>query len=447
MRKNNEDAFGFFGKGGSFLGDQGAVEANQPLIAIVSDGVGGHDSGEVASAATIAAVGAGLGLLIPQLERDQLEQETVEAIEEMMGGLNQHVREFSTQRGQSQKMAATLTAACFAGGKLITVHAGDSRLYRIRGGHLSCLTVDDTEAGRAVAAGKMTAEQARQHSRKNILQNAVGVESSQFSVAVERFDVEPEDLYFLCSDGVTDGLSDQHLERAFKQLDPSDMGTFAARLIEAANAASGRDNSTVLFIHVGKNWPFVSNATVIKTSKLNQKSMMKTTIPLYATALVLGLLILFVGWWAHASNEKLASNLEQLSSGLRSDISHFEAQTDEKIRRLQQSLSEVHRNSGIQSAAIRSDLDPVLLELQNRSERTALSIQGLQEALDHLARNLKEQERDFTNRLSNLQEALEAASAPEPTPEDPGAEETIEPQQEESYHLDHPTGEQDAPRE
>lgn len=200
-------------------------------------------------------------------------------------------------------MAATATAAWLGRGRLAVAHVGDSRLYRWRGGRLECLTVDDTEAARAVAEGRITPEQARTHAKKHVLERAVGMDPKKFASSAQIHAVEDGDVYMLCSDGLTDGLSDPQLERGFEGLDPGDLSAFAERLVEAGNRASGKDNLTAVLLAVGPGWVKASRraapppSSVSNLSTPSGDSLMqafsRSAWPLWAAVILLLFLTLF----------------------------------------------------------------------------------------------------------------------------------------------------------
>jgi serine/threonine protein phosphatase PrpC len=329
VRKSNEDAFGVFGAGGGHLGEAGRVAGGGDLIAVVSDGVGGHDAGEVASAAAVASLGAGLG----QLAVGGVAEEAVPgALRGLLDGLNRHLRSFSKNRGQEKRMAATATAAWLGRGRLAVAHVGDSRLYRWRGGQLTCLTVDDTEAARAVAEGRITPEQARTHAKKHVLERAVGMDPQKFASSAEIHAVEDGDVYMLCSDGLTDGLSDQQLERGFEGLDPGDLAAFAERLVEAGNRASGKDNITAVLLAVGPGWvkasrraappPLSASSSSTASGDSIMQAFSRSAWPLWAALILLFAISLFFG----GQTREAVRSLDETTGGLGVELNRLHSE-------------------------------------------------------------------------------------------------------------------------
>jgi protein phosphatase len=147
-------------------------------------------------------------------------------------------------------MGTTMTVALVdsSGGTIAFGHVGDSRAYRVRDGRLEQLTDDHSLVGELVRSGKLSPEEAESHPQRSVITRALGTEPD---VDVDTFTVEAraDDLYLLCSDGLTDMIS---ADEIFAVLDGSDDLEVAARgLIEAANAGGGEDNITVVLFQIG----------------------------------------------------------------------------------------------------------------------------------------------------------------------------------------------------
>lgn len=427
MRKSNEDAFGLFAAGGSYLGHQGRLDSGAPLIAVVSDGVGGHDAGEVASAATVAAIGAGLG----QLKKPDSEASlaaSMESIKTLLHGLNGHLRKLATGQGQEKQMAATVTAAWLVGGKLIYAHAGDSRLYRWRSGQLQCLTTDDTVAGRAVASGKMTDEEARKLKNRHVLQRAIGIENESFGISSDCFDVEDGEVYMLCSDGLTDGLDDSQLSRGFERLDVGDLSTFAHRMVEAANRASGKDNVTVVLVAVEQGWCHASRQTSTTPSNHSSIPMNPSKFPQISSIwmLVAALpLILVPAWWLLLAEPKFEKFIDsELDRTQASMDSHF-AELNAQLIKLRDQGAEHSGMLKAQQSALTGhaqqfvDLNDRLSPLLDLPER----LNEIRGQVDSLKNEQFESNRLVSDDIANLRQEVEAIR----DSVEPGTPDSIEP--------------------
>jgi protein phosphatase len=144
-------------------------------------------------------------------------------------------------------MGTTVVALCLDGGLAAVAHVGDSRAYLLRGASMRLLTQDHTWVNEQVSAGFLSHDQARTHPLKNVVTRALGGES-RLEVDVCEIEVEPGDLYLLCSDGLTTMLSDGEIER-YARADSAPREVCKA-LIEAANGRGGLDNVTVVALKI-----------------------------------------------------------------------------------------------------------------------------------------------------------------------------------------------------
>ncbi|MFZ0833981.1 MAG: protein phosphatase 2C domain-containing protein, partial [Mycobacterium sp.] len=235
VRANNEDS----------------VYAGARLLAL-ADGMGGHAAGEVASQLVIAA--------LAHLDDD-------EPGGDLLGKLDQAVREGNAAIAahvendpELEGMGTTLTAILFAGNKLGLVHVGDSRGYLMRDGELSQITKDDTFVQTLVDEGRITAEEAHSHPQRSLIMRALtGHEVDPTLIMRE---ARAGDRYLLCSDGLSDPVSQDTILEAMKI---PDVAESADRLIELALRGGGPDNVTVVVADVvdyeyGQTQPILAGA-------------------------------------------------------------------------------------------------------------------------------------------------------------------------------------------
>ena len=206
----------------------------EPVVIAVADGMGGAVAGEVASRIAIeAAVNAEPSADVTPGERLRLgNQAVVKAVEDDY-----------TLSG----MGTTLTLGLFLPDGTVRVgHIGDSRMYLFRDGELQQLTRDHTLVADLVALGRITAEQAETHPRRNLVTRVIGTPD----IEVDEFTKElvPGDLVVICSDGLNSMLRDHEI--AAKLEAASSPSEAAWSLVEAANAAGGTDNTTVAVVEV-----------------------------------------------------------------------------------------------------------------------------------------------------------------------------------------------------
>lgn len=218
-RKINEDAF---------------LERSALGLWMVADGMGGHHAGDVASRALVDALAA----VVPAPELEVLSERVMASINEV----NQHLHRLAHENMGGQIVGSTVVAFLTRGGRGMAIWAGDSRLYRYRQGRLEQLTRDHSLLDELVAAGLMSPEQAQAEGNGNIITRAVGADAG-LELDVLRFEVWADDVYLLCSDGLTKELNDSDIASL---LNRGTLDSAAQGLIDAALARGGRDNITVI---------------------------------------------------------------------------------------------------------------------------------------------------------------------------------------------------------
>jgi PPM family protein phosphatase len=160
-------------------------------------------------------------------------------------------------------MGTTLVVAVFREGRLLLGHVGDSRCYRLRAAQLQQITRDHSLLQEQIDAGLITPEQAAVSSNKNLVTRAVGVEDTVL-LETHQHEVQPGDLYLMCSDGLSDMLADAELQQLLLAGEGQALDATAQVLIDAANEAGGRDNISVILVRAsggttvaGRSWwPF-----------------------------------------------------------------------------------------------------------------------------------------------------------------------------------------------
>jgi protein phosphatase len=140
-------------------------------------------------------------------------------------------------------MGTTLVVGVFRDARLLMGHVGDSRAYRLRASRLTQITHDHSLLQEQIDAGLITADQAAYSMHKNLVTRAVGVDEL-VDLEIHDYPVEPGDLLLMCSDGLSDMLSDEQIEQLLRTNDS--LPAAGAMLVQAANAAGGRDNIAVI---------------------------------------------------------------------------------------------------------------------------------------------------------------------------------------------------------
>ena len=207
---------------------------------IVADGMGGHAAGDYASRCAVESM--------VDFISSSNEKRPVRLLDEAVQAANRAVYEKAQQDKACAGMGTTLVACTYMRDSLYIVNIGDSRLY-LAGEELDQITVDHSLVEEMVRAGHITAEQARVHPEKNVITRAVGMKDS---MRADLFDVaiRPGDVALLCSDGLTNMVTDQEISRITRQIQNGKVSLSAAgdKLIDDANRNGGSDNISVVLI-------------------------------------------------------------------------------------------------------------------------------------------------------------------------------------------------------
>lgn len=230
------------------------MEAETPkgniLLTIVCDGMGGLESGEVASASIIKAFKKWFCEVLPYtLASDTYYEDSKYEWDRIIKAQNQAIAAYGRQK--HIQLGSTITAfIVFEDGKYLIGHVGDSRVYRIDNKSLTILTTDQTVVASEVRRGKLTLEQAERDPRRNVLLQCVGasriVEPEYISGLVE-----PETCYMICSDGFRHEISKSEIQNAFAPIandNELQMKNNIIRLIEADKNRGETDNITAILI-------------------------------------------------------------------------------------------------------------------------------------------------------------------------------------------------------
>jgi protein phosphatase len=223
-RKNNEDSY--------------LVDRERQLF-IVADGMGGHVAGEVASRIAIETTAESL----QSIENDDVQCQ----LERAVNAANQTVREAADTHTEWRGMGTTLTVTLFHQQTVSLAHVGDSRVYRWKNQQLQQLSDDHSLAAEQLRRGILSRSEAQTSSLGNILLQAVGL-SPDLDICLKQFPVTAGELFLLCSDGLTNMLSDNRISEVMQT--DRDVQHCAEELINRALAAGGRDNITVIVIKV-----------------------------------------------------------------------------------------------------------------------------------------------------------------------------------------------------
>lgn len=223
-------------------------------LAVICDGMGGHAGGDIASrtavdvvAAVIASQGHACGhggRTLSPAEEERAAADAASTVRSAVVAANRRINALNRQRGfaEGRGMGTTLVGLWRVPGtgRVVVFHAGDSRLYRLRHGELRLLTRDHSLYQVWLDNGRRG-----QAPQRNIIVRALGTgEQVEPDIAVH--DLQPDDLYLLCSDGLTGIVPEGLIQRILTQQPPSAAEDVCTRLIDLANGAGGPDNITLI---------------------------------------------------------------------------------------------------------------------------------------------------------------------------------------------------------
>src|SRR5215467_1660211 len=234
QRENNEDSYGYWES------DDDSVFARLGRLAIVADGMGGHEGGQVASHIAVDAIQE----TYANATDANPQQALVAALAEAHRRIQQRAREDANLQG----MGTTCTAFVIVGGRLFYAHVGDSRLYLLRNGALRVLSRDHSLVARLVETGVIREEDAENHPQKHVLTAALGVAADiEPDAPAQPIFLENSDVVVIC----TDGLWGQITERELREILVSQKPALACQsLVRLAKEHGGPDNLTLQIARV-----------------------------------------------------------------------------------------------------------------------------------------------------------------------------------------------------
>jgi protein phosphatase len=226
IRTSNEDSF--------------AVNLKNRLF-LVADGMGGHAGGEIASSMAVDA----LQECVAGSDSDENPEESLRLAAQEA---NSRVYQKQLQNPDLAGMGSTLTALSIRGQKFYIAHVGDSRAYRLRGGQLEQLTRDHSLVWHLFENGVLRKKDLSTHPQKNLITRSIGPHP-EVDIDLEQGEAREGDVFLLCSDGLTDVISDEGIGEAL-----ADTGRTPQQLgedfVNSANEAGGPDNVTVVIVRL-----------------------------------------------------------------------------------------------------------------------------------------------------------------------------------------------------
>jgi protein phosphatase len=231
--------------------NEDCVGADESLgLAVLADGMGGYQAGEVASEMAIKTVIKQLNTVIktPPHKHHHANHNYHSAtvlLEQAVLKANKIIHNMAEKRTDCRGMGTTLVAVLFHNDFISVAHVGDSRLYRLRGNTFCQMTKDHSVRQELVDCGYYTPEQARHSPNKNLVTRALGV-GEKVTVDIQEYKLLAQDIYLLCSDGLNDMLEDCDMRTILNNANSFEEA--AELLINAANEKGGNDNSSLILV-------------------------------------------------------------------------------------------------------------------------------------------------------------------------------------------------------
>jgi serine/threonine protein phosphatase PrpC len=221
-------------------------------LAVLADGMGGYNAGEVASGIAVSVLSAGVRQQLQNVrpEETDLDGEKIglAVLRETMHQANTSIYTAAQSQPQYAGMGTTVVAALFFDNRVVVAHVGDSRMYRLREDKFEAMTRDHSVLQEQIDRGIITREDARLSRNKNLVTRAVGIDAA-VEPEIATHQVQVGDIYLLCSDGLNDMVPDAEIGATLGMLQ-GNLPLAATQLIDLANDNGGRDNVSVILVKV-----------------------------------------------------------------------------------------------------------------------------------------------------------------------------------------------------
>jgi len=258
-RDHNEDTF-------SISDDLG--------LFIVSDGIGGHRGGEIASKIVVEALPYKIASALSESSRTE-ENQKIGILRNAIGDLSKQIYLKGSEVHELQGMGATVVACLISKDIATIAHLGDSRIYLLRKGAFEQLTEDHTISQLLLLSGQINKRQAKKHPTRNVLTRYVGMEST-LEPETALLELQDGDRLVLCSDGLTNEITNRQIGEML--CCEADIKKVCKKLVDAANAAGGKDNITAMVIQYGGSEYQYQSQTVVLSRKIGRSLRKKKHI-------------------------------------------------------------------------------------------------------------------------------------------------------------------------
>jgi len=287
--KNNEDRYGV---SAYTLSED---DTTPSIFAIVADGIGGHQAGEIAAEIAVET--------ISHLVAESDASDPLGTLNDAIIKAGQAVHEQSNTDMAQQGMGSTCVCAWIIGERLFTATVGDSRIYLLRQGGIKQISTDHTWIQEAIQYGIITPDQARGHPQSHIIRRYLGSksepevdfrlrldpgETDDQALANQGLALLPDDQLILCSDGLTDLVEDGEIQSA---IEDHGLENGLQRLVDLANQRGGHDNITIIGIQVPNDKPEPANK-----ERTSPKVVWMVGTIITAIALIIVVIVAFLAW-------------------------------------------------------------------------------------------------------------------------------------------------------
>jgi protein phosphatase len=243
VREHNEDTIG--------------TDASIGLV-VLADGMGGYKAGEVASGIAVRTV---MGLIKDAVAREDLSMVDTQSglsrpgilLRDAVQRANKIIYQTARTQAHCEGMGTTVAAGLFFDDSVTIAHVGDSRVYRVRDGRIEQLTQDHSLLQELVSRGFYTREEAQRAAARNYVTRALGVEPT-VDVEITQAPAERDDLFMLCSDGLSDMVEDGDIQLTVNTFGDN-LESLARQLVLLSNENGGRDNVSLVLVRVLESFP------------------------------------------------------------------------------------------------------------------------------------------------------------------------------------------------
>ena len=215
-------------------------------LVILADGMGGHNAGEVASELAVSSINEALEEVLSPEIKDSCDMDFKEVVHEAVIYANEEINSHAKEHPECNGMGTTIVMTLFYEESVILASVGDSRIYRFRKGELKQVTTDHSLVQEMIDNGYMSEEEALNSTNRNLITRALGI-AEEVKVDVTQDSFEKDDIYLLCSDGLSDMINDEQIFSVLVKT-RQDLKRASEELVKQAKDNGGHDNVSVILV-------------------------------------------------------------------------------------------------------------------------------------------------------------------------------------------------------